>query len=64
MNIKWEYAKNMQPYEHVVKAAVCEELYGALKKAELVVRKLCADGSTKSMALSAAQSAIDKALGQ
>lgn len=60
MSIKFEYAINVEPYEHVVKKKVANELLEALET--LVV--FTTPTKRNAAALSKAYSAITKALGE
>lgn len=60
MSIKFEYATNVEPYEHVVKKKVANELLEALEM--LVV--FTTPTKRNAAALSKAHDAIAKALGE
>lgn len=60
MSIKFEYATNVEPYEHVVKKNVANELLEALEM--LVV--FTTPTKRNAAALSKAHAAIAKALGE
>lgn len=60
MSIKFEYATNVEPYEHVVKKKVANELLEALE----ILVVFTTPTKRNAAALSKAHSAIAKALGE
>lgn len=61
MSIKFEYATNVEPYEHVVKKKVASELLEALQN---MVESYQCEESPDNHALIQARAAIAKALGE
>lgn len=61
MSIKFEYAINVEPYEHVVKKKVASELVEALQN---MVESYQYEASPDNPALLQARAAIAKALGE